>query len=743
MAGTRVTRSSGDSTGEGGVRRRRFLTYMVAAPFLTVAARYVMEPDVADAVVKSPPQLADTTDLGEIAIVLQKPTADMLVLEVMPDNKVRLELVRTETGQGITTAAAMIVADEMDVPLGWVEVPLSDSRPELLFNQITGGSLAMRSQYEPIRRAAAEARARTVAVAAQRWSVAVDDVYVQDGVLHGPDGQRATYGELSEAAAKAELPDLTVTLKQDSELTLTGRPVNRIDARDIVTGRQRYAMDLDVDGALPTMVRRPPTINGTVESVSNTADVRAMPGVIDVVTIPTGVAVVAETFGQALDGKNALDVTWGPGTLDDQSSDTIRDRLRDTVPAFPALPGLHLDAAFDFAFASHAPMETNNAVADVRADRAEIWVGTKTPIDVQQKLAEILDLPQEKVTVHVTQAGGSFGRRLFFDAAIEAALVSKAMRRPVKLMWSRIDDMRHARLRGASHHKLRATYALGEVLSYEQRVAHVRTDFGHGLGEMLTAAAADVPIGNMSFAQAMFSLGVKVPYNFGEVVEHLDEVDVGANTASWRSVYSANTRGAEEMFVDELAAKLGKDPVAFRREFLKTDRQRAVLDKVASAGAWGRSMPTGFAQGVGVHDEYKSCTACLVEIDARDPRAPRVTKAVIAADVGKPLNPRGIEAQLLGGLTDAISITLRAGLHIDKGLPLEGSYSQFHYARQKDSPRDVKIFVLPATGELGGVGELGVPAAVGAIGNAYARATGVRPRSFPVNFPVDFEPFPR
>jgi isoquinoline 1-oxidoreductase beta subunit len=282
------------------------------------------------------------------------------------------------------------------------------------------------------------------------------------------------------------------------------------------------------------------------------------------------------------------------------------------------------------------------------------------------------------------------------------------------------------------------------VLTFEHRVASVETDFRHGLGEILTATAAHLPVGgNLSFAQTVFLTTVKVPYHFGVVTQLLNEVPLRMHTGSWRSVYSANTRGAEEIMVDEIAKKLGKDPVAFRRQNLKNDRQRAVLDKVAAAGNWGRAMPRGFAQGVAFHDEYKSCTACLVEIDARDPKAPRVVKAVIAADVGRPINPLGLKSQLLGGLTDAISTTLRAGLHIDKGLPLEGSYSQFHYARQKDSPPQVEIHIMPANGEPGGAGELGVPAAVGAIANAYARATGTKPRSFPINFPVDFDPFPR
>ena len=282
------------------------------------------------------------------------------------------------------------------------------------------------------------------------------------------------------------------------------------------------------------------------------------------------------------------------------------------------------------------------------------------------------------------------------------------------------------------------------MLTFEHRVASVETDFRHGLGEILTATAASLPVaGNLSFAQTVFLTTIKSPYHFGITTQLLNEVPLRMHTGSWRSVYSANTRGAEEIFVDELAKRLRKDPVAFRREFLKTDRQRAVLNKVAVEGGWGKAMPAGFAQGVGFHEEYKSCTACLVEIDARDRANPRVTKAVIAADYGLPINPRGLEAQLLGGLTDAISTTLSAGLHIDRGLPLEGSYSQFHYARQVDSPTDVKLFIMPPSGEPGGAGELGVPAAVGAIANAYARATGVAPRSFPINFPVDFDPFPR
>ncbi|MFJ5550924.1 molybdopterin cofactor-binding domain-containing protein [Streptomyces sp. NPDC093225] len=730
--------------------RRTFLTRLVAAPTLALATRIgadALAPQPAHAVIPSLPAPADLVDLGDLFILAGAPTSHLLTLRLETDGTVVLRLPREEVGQGLTTAVAMLVAEELDTPLATVRVELDDARPELVFNQLTGSSNSIRSLYDPVRHTAAAARARLLAAAARRWSVPVRELDTRDGAVYAPDGRSADYGSLAVEAAAPTLAVLAATPKPEARHTLVGRPTGRIDARAMVTGRQRYTLDLDVPGAKPCVLRRPPTLGGTVRAVANTDAVRAMPGVLAVVTVPTGVAVVAETFGQALDAKAALQVSWGPGPADDLSDAGIRSKLRAATPA-PLLPPLltpYVDAEFDFAFVSHAPMETNCAVADVREDRAEIWSGLKSPIVARETIAAALGLPLGKVTVHVVQAGGSFGRRLFFDAALEAALVSRAAGRPVRLMWTRVDDTRHGRMRPATHHRIRATYALGEVLSFEHRVAAAETDFRHGLGEIITATAASLPggLGNGALAQTLFATTVKSPYHFGLTTQTLTEIPTGIPTGSWRSVYSANTRGAEEIVVDELAARLGKDPVAFRRTFLKTDAQRAVLDKAAAEGDWGRPMPPGCAQGIAFHEEYKSRTACLVEIDTRDRDRVRVTKAVVVADVGRPINPRGLEAQLLGGLTDAISTTLRAGLHIDKGLPMEGSYSQFHYAQQRDTPTDVRIHVLLATGEPGGAGELGVPAAVGAIANAYARATGTKPRSFPLDFDVDFTPYPR
>ncbi|WP_395292876.1 molybdopterin cofactor-binding domain-containing protein [Kitasatospora hibisci] len=731
--------------------RRRFLTYLLAGPTLTVAARAGLdagapataraavraaaEPASAPAQLLGLPGIPDVIDLGDALILAGLPTSHLLVLEVTADGRTALHLPRLEVGQGLTTAIAVLVADELDARLTDVDVPLSDGRPDLLFNQLTGASNSVRSLYDPVRAAAAAARARLVTAAARRWSLPADSLRTADSAVLAPDGRRAGYGELATEAAKVAVPAVSAAPKSPDQQRLVGRPTGRIDARDIVTGRAEYAGDLAVPGAVPCVVARPTTLNGTLKSLDASV-ARTMPGVLGVVRIPTGVAVLAETFDQALKARDALVTTWHPGPVAALSTADIKAALRAAHAPFliPPLLTRYVDAEFDFAFVNHAPMEVLTAVADVRPGRAELWFAAQTPIVAQQTIAAELGLPQDAVTVHVVRGGGSFGRRLFFDAALEAAQVSRAAGRPVKLMWTRNDDMRHGRMRPASHHRIRATHALGQVLTYEHRAATVATDFRHGLGEALTAAGFDLSVAGLSLAQAFFLLSEKNPYDVGIPTQLLAEVPLEVPTGSWRSVYSGTVRVADEIMMDELARRLGQDPVAFRRARLRGAAAWAVLDKAADTGRWGRPMPPGQAQGIGYHDEHGSRVAYLVELDATDPKQPRVTRAVVAADVGRVVNPRGLEAQLTGALIDGISVVLQAGIHIDHGAVREGSYADFRYARQRQSPPSVEIHLLPPTGSPGGAGELGVPAASAAVANAYARATGTSPRSFPIDF---------
>ncbi|WP_371749198.1 molybdopterin cofactor-binding domain-containing protein [Streptomyces sp. NBC_00280] len=702
------------------------MVYSLAATTLTVAAPIGCDSSSAEG--------AESADVsGRSGVVVTGDDDEMLVLEVTAANRVVVRLPRVEVGQGVTTAVAMMIAEELDARLADVDIPLADARTK--GSQYTGGSNSVSSLYGPARALAATARARLVTAAARQWRLPARTLRTRNTTVVAPDGRTATFGSLTAAAAQVTRPAVSSKPKPPSRHKVIGKPTTRIDARDIITGKAQYAGDLKVPGAKPTVVARPPTLGGKIRAVDDRA-ARALPGVRAIVRVAGGVAVVADTFHHAFQARDALRITWAPGPLAALSDTAIRSRLRAAVPPLGAVPSgsTQVTGEFEFAFVGHAPMEVLTVVADVRADRAELWFSTQTPMDARDSIASAVGLPASKVKVHVMRGGGSFGRRLNYDFAIEAALVSKAARRPVKLMWSRGDDLRHGRMRPATHHRIRASHKGGRVVAFVHATSSVSESWeGEGL-------AAQGGVTSMAAQAGRVRAAGPVPsdsglYNFGQLSGDSGDVALAAiPLGAWRSVDSGTTRTAEEIMVDEIARSLGKDPVAFRRTTLRSKAVRAVLDKAASAGSWGRTMPAGHGQGMAVHEEYGSCVACLIEIDATDPKNPRVTKAVMAADVGTAVNPRGLEAQLMGTAIDGISTVLRAGLHIDRGAVREGSFADFHYARQRHAPLHFEAHIMPSKGEPGGAGELGVPAAAGAVANAYARATGTKPRRFPLNF---------
>lgn len=750
-----MTETSDTPAGPG---RRRFLAYLVAAPTLAVAVQYGLsaaDPEPA-AGAPTPKEPEEIFDLGDMQNLAAAPTSGLISVRVHEDGTASFAVPRAEVGQGMTTAVAMMIAEELDLPLEKVTVTLADARPELAMNQLTGGSNSMRSIYHPVRTAAAIARERLVATAARKWGVPKAELTTAKGVVRHA-GKTATYGSLAVAAASATTKRAHADLKPADEFTVLGKPRNRIDARAIVTGQKVFGADLQVPDAKPTMVRRPPTINGTVKSVRNAAEVKAMPGVTDVATIEHGVAVRAATFGQAIDGLRALDVEWGPGPVADESDKTVEAKLKKAVPPMEPAPPLAktLEREFTFMFASNSPLEPEVAVADVRSGKAEVWASLKVPIVAQQDIAKRLGLPESAVTVHVVEGGGSFGRHLFHDVAAEAAEISQKMGKPVKLSWSRTDNFRQGRAHPMSVSRVRAAYIGGNVVAYTQRHVSTETEFSHGLGEMITSTAAKLPVaGNLSFAETIFALTQSSPYDFGATEQTLTEIPLKFHTGSMRNIYSPNVVCAQELLVDELAKTLGKDPVAFRRAKLRDKRVLAVLEKVAEEGEWGRSLPDGVAQGVGVHSEYRGAVAALVEIDCRketvDRRVrdgvtgPRVTKALVAVDVGFAINPRGLEAQMIGGMSDGIALALTSSLHMKDGLPLEGSWDEYFYTRQWNAPLEMRVIVMPNSRETpAGAGELGVAPALAAVACAYARATGTMPTRFPINHgTLSFDPMP-
>jgi isoquinoline 1-oxidoreductase beta subunit len=752
------------------ISRRRFIGYLIAAPTLVAAADLAAAPRASASVpTVQPVDFFDLTDLLTDAANL---TAGLITVTINPDGTASFALPRAEVGQGISTAVAMVIADELELPLAKIDVVLADARPELEFNQLTGGSNSMHALYDQVRIAAAVARGQLAATAAQQLQTPLSALTLTNGVVTAPDGRSLSYGSLTRSAAASRTQAVLAQLKPASQQTLVGTPQPRIDAMQIVTGTKQFAMDLDVPGALPTMVCRPPTINGTALAILNQAQVSAMSGVTDVAIIPHtqfvpgGVAVRATTFGQCIDAIQALQVQWAPGPAVGKSdADVLQDLIDAELPMTPAL-GQMLDQRFTFYFRPGDPLETNCAVADVRPTSAEIWSSMKSPIYFQETVAQILGLPVADVAAHVTEAGGSFGRHLFADAAFEAAVISKAMGKPVKLMWHRTDNFRQGRVHPMCTSRVRITHLGSDILAFDQRHTSVATDFTHGLGEILSATLGDVPEGDfLAYSQSIFTLTANVPYNFGLVTQLLNEVNhpPGSvfNTSSVRNIYSPEVTVAKELMVDQVAKATGQDPYRFRRSFARDARMLAVLDAAAKAANWGKPMAPQTAQGIGLHHEYKGYAACVAEIDCTPQTVsrvvengytgPRVTKVTFAVDVGLPINPLGLEAQMIGGIMDGIAQALTYSLHLTDGYFLEGSWDNAYYTREWNCPPNsplsegIQVIIMPANQtEPGGAGEFGVAASMAAVANAYARATGTMPTSFPINHnqPLGFTPLP-
>ncbi len=749
--------------GPARVSRRSFVGYVIGGTTLIAAADLGLAPSAAHAApVPSVPQIPEVYDLNDFLTHCAMPTSNLIAIEIDEKGHAHFALPRMEVGQGITTAVAMLIAEELELPVDHVHVTLAPARPELLFNQLTGGSNTIISMYTPVRVAAAIARKALLEAGAILLGTTVAQLVAKGGVISAPGGSSVTYGEAAAKAAAPTTEKVEVELKETSEHTVVGKPHRRIDARAAVTGKKKFAMDLDIPDALPTMVCRAPELNGTPESINNKGDVETMPGVTHVAIIPTGVAVRAKTFGQCIDAVRALDVTWNSGTVTTMSAKHIKAELKaGQIPlAVPKLGATSVDGEFTFHFRSGSALEPNCAVADVRDGKATVWGGLKSPIDAQGRIAKALGLPQNSVTVNVVQGGGSFGRKLFSDAAVEAAHASKAFGAPVKLMWHRADEPRQGRVHPMAVSQIRATVLAGSILTFEQRHASVACDFTHGLGERLTAEVAALPTGlsNLSFSESIFMLATELPYNFGVVTQLLNEPKPAVdrfNTSSVRNIYSPDVATASELMVDQLAKKLNQDPVAFRRRYLKSDTVKRVLDRAAELGDWGRSMPAGTAQGIAIHKEYKGATAVLVEIDCRPETVnrevrdgvtgPRVTKAVVVADVGLVINPAGVKAQMMGGFSDGMCQALTYGNHLVDGQFLEASWDNSAYTRQWNVPFEFECEVMESHGsQPGGVGEAGVAASMAAVACAYTRATGEMPTEFPINFhePLHFEPKP-
>jgi isoquinoline 1-oxidoreductase subunit beta len=721
------------------IERRTVLKgFLLAGPTLAIAVKIGL-PEGAGAFPTKSNEVSDVQDLTDVLVLTGSAGYYDLMIEIKPDNRVYLEVPRMEVGQGVKTTIGMMVADHLDVPFESMDIVLSKAEQNRGAGQLTGGSHSARSLWDPVRLLCARMRGQLVAAASEKMGVPVSALRTEDGHVIARDGRKITYGEISEAARTAT-PQGAPHVKKASEFKIIGKGHPREDARRIATGTMQYAMDLQIEGALPTVVALAATHGAAVKSIDDSA-AKAMKGVIAVThipgmpefLIPEAVAVTAETFGIAKKAKDALKIEWSAGPMDQLSDTQIDDMLNGIIDKVTA-PDTEqmIDAKFRWPYVPHAPMESNDAVADVRADSAQVWAGSKIPTTAHRNIASTLGMKVEQVTLNVVPSGGSFGRRLFHDPLIHAAQVSQRIGKPVKLVWMREEDIKHGRTRPVSIHHVRATCHNGDVTSFEHRQACQEMDLRHGFGDIVSQYVV-TNYNNAGACQYVFMHTQKLPYKTGFTAITLKDKHLAKPTGALRVVYSGQVGTVNEIVMDELARMLGKDEVDFRMGLLDTDRGRAVLEKCATEGQWGRKLPEGVAQGIAMHDEYKSIVAYLMEVDTRG-KEPRMTRCTVAVDVGYCVNPTGTASSLYGQAMDGFNFVFRSGLHVDNGATRESNFHEYKWGRMFDSAPEMSCHILPTSNVTpGGIGELGIPAAAGAAANAWARATGKQPRNFPLN----------
>jgi len=668
------------------------------------------------------------------------------------EGQVSVVVDRSEMGQGVATALPMLVAEELDAD--WSKVryefaPANAVYANPLFGsaQITGGSTSVKAAWLPLREAGARARAMLVAAAAQQWSVKPDSCRTENGVvIHDPSGKRAPYGSLVAAAARLSVP-VKVTLKPPAQWRLIGKATPRLDSLEKIEATTTFGIDVHPEGVLTACVARCPTLGGKV-SRFDAGKAKAIPGVKDVIQIDSGVAVVAEGYWPARQGVEALDITWEEGPNGTLASIALADRFEQALETEGKLArregdpakvkgGTRVEARYRLPYLAHATMEPMNCTALVRADRCEVWAPTQYQQGdpnfgggVRRVAAKASGLAEQKVSVYTTQIGGGFGRRLELDYVADAVTLSQKMKVPVKVIWSREDDMQHDFYRPANHHVLEAVLDGGKPVSWRHRIASqsILSRWVPGfLPEWLATLVS--PIKNGVDPTAVEG-AVDMPYGIPNVRVEWMRVETPVPIGFWRSVGHSYTGFVVESFIDELAHTAGVDPVKFRLGLLaNAPRHRKVLELAAEKSGWGRSLPEGRHRGVALHESFGSVVAQVAEVSVSQGEI-RVHRVVCAVDCGLAVNPSTIEAQVSGGVVFGLSAALRGEITIENGRVQQSNFNDYAPLRLMETPQ-IEVHLVHGGDAPSGVGEPGVPPIAPAVANAVFAATGKRLRSLP------------
>jgi isoquinoline 1-oxidoreductase beta subunit len=647
---------------------------------------------------------------------------------------------QVEMGQGVYTAIPMILAEELDADFSRVKLLHAPPSDKLYGNpvfglQVTGNSNSIRAFWMPLRKAGATARAMLVQAAAQQWEVEPSSCTAANGqVAHAASGRKLGYGELVADAGKVTAPE-NVALKDPKDFSLIGKPLKRLDTPDKTNGKAVYGIDAMLPGLKFATLAACPVQGGKVKKVDDSA-AKKVPGVRQIVVLDDLVAVVGDHMWAAKKGLDALDISWDEGANATVTSQEIWDTLRQasakdgTVAksvgdaAAALATGDKLEGSYELPFLAHACMEPINATAHVRPDGCEIWTGTQIVSRVQSSVATALGLPVDKVIVNNHLLGGGFGRKLEPDMAVAAARIAQHVDGPVKVVWTREEDIRHDVYRPVYRDVIAATLTTdGKIATMKYRVAGSAV-----LARWLPPAfQKGIDIDGVDSA-------VDTPYDIPNLrVEFVQVEPRGVTTGFWRGVGPNNNVFAIECFMDEAARRAGKDPVAFRRAMLdKTPRMRAALDLVAEKSGWGGELPPRVGRGVSIQPSFGSFIATVVEAEVDTSGDVHLRRINCAVDTGIAVNPDIIAAQLQGGLIFGLTAALYGEITIDKGRVQQSNFNDYRMLRIDQVP-PINVHVIKSDEAPGGIGETGVTASAPALRNAIYAATGVPLQRLPID----------
>ncbi|MBS1871967.1 MAG: xanthine dehydrogenase family protein molybdopterin-binding subunit [Acidobacteria bacterium] len=661
-------------------------------------------------------------------------------IRIAPDGRITFLIGRTEFGQGVFTSLSMMIAEELEVDLAKVEVRNAPADPAYdhpsFGKQMTGGSQSVMGSWQPMRMAGAVAREMLVRAAAARWKAAPESCRAERGVvLHTQSGRRLSYGELASAAARQPVPR-EVALKPASEWKVIGRPMPRVDGKASVEGRTEFGIDVTAPGMLTALIARPPAFGARVRAF-RAAKALAVAGVRAVVPVDAGVAVVASGFWSASRGLEALEVDWTDSPLKDLTSDGQRAQYaalartpgklaRNIGDADAALRSAArvIEAEYEVPYVAHAMMEPLNCVADVRADRCDVWTGTQYQSHDRESAALAAGLPLDRVQLHTLQCGTGFGRRWAMTSyfVVEAVQLSKAVKAPVKVVWTREDDIRGGWYRPRYYHSMAgALDDQGALLAWRQRIA----------GQPIFVGSTEEQNYAKDGIDGGHTGGSNIAYPAPNQRVEIHMVMEGPPVQTMRAVGGTHNGFVTECFFDEMAYAAGRDPVEWRLELLKgRPRLRAALALAAEKAGWGRALPRGRGLGAAAVD-YHTCIAEIAEVSVSDDGVVKVHRIVAGVDAGTVINPSGLRAQVEGGILFALSPTLLSALTVDRGRTLESNFHDFRVISIADAP-DIEIHMSGGGGPPQGVGEAAVPCVPAAVANAVFAATGRRVRRLPI-----------